>query len=35
MLMRLWARRNDLILTVYAVWLTVLTVAHFGPPWQW
>jgi hypothetical protein len=33
MLMQLWARRNDLILGFYGLWLTALTILHFGWPW--
>jgi hypothetical protein len=32
---RLWARRRDLILGFYGIWLSVLTVIHFGWPWAW
>jgi hypothetical protein len=34
-LMRLWAKRNDLLLAFYGAWLTALTVLGFGWPWQW
>lgn len=33
--MRLWAKRNDLILGFYGLWLGALTVLAFGWPWQW
>lgn len=35
MVMRLWAKRNDLWIGCSCLWLSALTVAHFGWPWAW
>ena len=35
MLMRAWARRYDLVLGFYGIWLVGLTVVQFGWPWSW
>lgn len=35
MLMRLWAKRHDLMIVFYGAWLGALTVLEFGWPWTW
>lgn len=35
MLMRAWAKRHDMLLSFYGVWLAGLTVLQLGWPWTW